>query len=98
MRKQTEPSLAVSATKVSSATAFSRILGLVREQVMAYYFGAGMATDCFVAAFRIPNLLRDLFAEGALSSAFVPIFKEKLIKDGKTEAFRLASLVISALI
>ncbi|MCP4703325.1 MAG: murein biosynthesis integral membrane protein MurJ, partial [candidate division Zixibacteria bacterium] len=47
---------------------------------------------------RIPNLLRDLFAEGALSSAFVPIFKEKLIKDGKTEAFRLASLVISALI
>lgn len=98
MRKQTEPSLASSATKVSSATAFSRILGLAREQVMAYYFGAGMATDCFVAAFRIPNLLRDLFAEGALSSAFIPIFKDKLVKEGKDEAFRLASLVISALI
>ncbi len=98
MRKQTEPTLASSATKVSSATAFSRVLGLVREQVMAYFFGAGMATDCFVAAFRIPNLLRDLFAEGALSSAFVPIFKEKLVNEGKDEAFRLAGLTISALI
>jgi len=90
--------LAVSAIKVSSATAFSRVLGLIREQVMAYYFGAGMATDCFVAAFRIPNLLRDLFAEGALSSAFVPVFKEKLVKEGKDVAFQLASLTISALI
>ncbi len=98
MGKQTSESLAVSATKVSSATAFSRILGLIREQVMAYLFGAGMATDCFVAAFRIPNLFRDLFAEGALSSAFIPVFKEKMVKEGKAEAFRLANLTISALI
>ena len=46
---------------------------------MAYFYGAGMATDAFLAAFRIPNLLRDMFAEGALSSAFIPVFKEKMV-------------------
>ena len=58
------------------ATFLSRILGLVREQVMAAYFGASGITDAFLVAFRIPNLLRDLFAEGAFSSAFVPTFVE----------------------
>jgi putative peptidoglycan lipid II flippase len=58
------------------ATFFSRILGLIREQVMAAYFGASGTTDAFLVAFRIPNLLRDLFAEGAFSSAFVPTFVE----------------------
>ncbi|MEW5922981.1 MAG: murein biosynthesis integral membrane protein MurJ [Candidatus Zixiibacteriota bacterium] len=91
-------SLASTAGTVSAATAFSRILGLVREQVVAFFFGAGMATDAFVAAFRIPNLLRDLFAEGALSSAFVPVFKERIVRSGKEEAFRLANLTISALL
>lgn len=56
------------------ATFVSRILGLVREQVMAAYFGASGVTDAFLVAYRIPNLLRDLFAEGAFSSAFVPTF------------------------
>jgi len=98
MDNSSDKSIAASAGKVSAATAFSRVLGLVREQVVAYFFGAGMATDAFVAAFRIPNLLRDLFAEGALSSAFVPVFKDKLVKSGKAEAFRLASLTISALL
>lgn len=58
------------------ATFLSRILGLVREQVMAAYFGASGITDAFLVAYRIPNLLRDLFAEGAFSSAFVPTFVE----------------------
>lgn len=58
------------------ATFFSRILGLIREQVMAAYFGASGVTDAFLVAYRIPNLLRDLFAEGAFSSAFVPTFME----------------------
>jgi putative peptidoglycan lipid II flippase len=58
------------------ATFISRILGLVREQVMAAYFGASGMTDAFLVAFRIPNLLRDLFAEGAFSAAFVPTFIE----------------------
>jgi putative peptidoglycan lipid II flippase len=65
---------------------------------MAYFFGASMATDVFVAAFRIPNLLRDLFAEGALSSAFVPIFKEKLIKGSDQEAFSLAQTVATSIL
>ena len=63
---------------------------------MAYFFGASMATDAFVTAFRIPNLLRDMFAEGALSSAFVPIFKDKLVKEGAEPAFSLANKVITA--
>ena len=58
------------------ATFCSRILGLVREQVMAAYFGASGLTDAFLVAYRIPNLLRDLFAEGAFSAAFVPTFVE----------------------
>lgn len=91
-------SLVGSAGTVSLATAFSRILGLVREQVMAYFFGAGMATDAFVTAFRIPNLLRDLFAEGALSSAFVPVFKEKLVTDSDKQAFDLASVVLTVIL
>ena len=78
---------------VSSATAFSRVLGLVREQVIAWYFGASMATDAYNVAFRIPNLLRDMFAEGALSSAFVPVFKERLVHNDKSQAFRLANAV-----
>lgn len=65
---------------------------------MAYYFGAGVATDAFVAAFRIPNLLRDMFAEGALSSAFVPVFKQKLVKDSKEQAFELANIVTTAML
>tara|TARA_Y100000768_G_C23991213_1_gene693381 strand:- start:1741 stop:3267 length:1527 start_codon:yes stop_codon:yes gene_type:complete len=58
------------------ATFCSRILGLVREQVLAFYFGASGFTDAFLIAYRIPNLLRDLFAEGAFSAAFVPVFVE----------------------
>ncbi len=65
---------------------------------MAYFFGAGMATDAFVTAFRVPNLLRDMFAEGALSSAFVPVFKEKLVTESPEEAFSLANKVLTAMI
>jgi putative peptidoglycan lipid II flippase len=76
----------------------SRILGLVREQVVAYLFGAGVATDAFNVAFRIPNLLRDLFAEGAMSAAFVPTLTETMTKRGEAEAWRLANLVLNALL
>ena len=69
-------SIIKSSIKMAIATFFSRILGLVREQVMAAYFGASGVTDAFLVAYRIPNLLRDLFAEGAFSSAFVPTFVE----------------------
>jgi len=77
-----------SAAKMGSATFISRILGLVREQFMAATFGASGLTDAFLVAYRIPNLLRDLFAEGAFSSAFVPVFTEAL-QVGEKEARRL---------
>jgi len=83
---------------VSSATLLSRVLGLVREQVFAYLFGAGFVTDAFIAAFRIPNLLRDLFAEGALSSAFIPVFTDHLTNQGKQKAWELANLVLNLLL
>ena len=78
--------------------AMSRVTGLVREIVMARLFGAGFVYDAFLLGFRIPNLTRDLFAEGALSSAFVPIFTQTLAQKGRKEAALLANLVATALI
>lgn len=83
---------------VVGATLLSRVFGLLREQVIAYYFGAGAMTDAYVAAFRIPNLLRDLFAEGAFSAAFVPTFSRVLEKDGKAAAFELLNRVLSVFV
>jgi putative peptidoglycan lipid II flippase len=83
---------------ISAATLVSRVLGLVRDQVFAVLLGAGIHSDAFVAAFRIPNLLRDLFAEGALSSAFVPTFAEVRRNRGAAEAFRLGNLVVGLLL
>ncbi|HTS19436.1 MAG TPA: murein biosynthesis integral membrane protein MurJ [Verrucomicrobiae bacterium] len=87
-----------SARTVSLAVLGSRVLGLVREQVLAALFGAHQEFDAFVTAFRIPNLLRDLFAEGALSAAFVTTFSQKLSAEGDKAAWRLANLVLNALI
>ena len=83
------------ATSVTIAVFISRILGLVREQVLAYFFGAGLSMDAFVVAYRIPNLLRDLFAEGALASAFVKVFSSIMEKKGKKHAFSTASTLLS---
>jgi putative peptidoglycan lipid II flippase len=92
------PRLARSAGIFGLATITSRILGLAREQVMAYYFGAGDANDAFRVASRIPNLVRDLFAEGAMSAAFVPTFTRQLTLQGREQSWRLASSVINALL
>jgi putative peptidoglycan lipid II flippase len=92
------PRLARSAGIFGLATITSRILGLAREQVMAYYFGAGDANDAFRVASRIPNLVRDLFAEGAMSAAFVPTFTRQLTLQGRESSWRLASSVINALL
>jgi putative peptidoglycan lipid II flippase len=89
--------LAKSAGLISVATMLSRVLGLVREQVIAHLFSR-TATDAFYVAFRIPNLLRDLFAEGAMSSAFVPTFTDYLHKKGRQDAWRMASTVINLLL
>lgn len=90
--------LARSAGLIGLATMTSRLLGLVREQVLAYYFGAGNAMDAFNVAFRIPNLVRDLFAEGAMSAAFVPTFTRYLTLEGRMAAWRLGNHVINALV
>jgi putative peptidoglycan lipid II flippase len=90
-------SVARSAGVVSIAVMGSRVLGLVREQVFANYFGAGFLNDAFQVGFRIPNTLRDLFAEGALSVAFVKTFTDYIEKKSEVEAWRLASMVLNAL-
>ena len=86
--------IARSAGAVSIAVMCSRVLGLIREQVFAGLFGAGFAYDAFVVAFRIPNLLRDLFAEGALSAAFVTIFTDYSTNRGAEATWRLAGNVL----
>ncbi len=93
---QTEK-IARAAGTVSIAVLASRLLGLVREQIFAALFGAGYAFDAFVVAFRIPNLLRDLFAEGALSSAFVTVFTEYQECRGAERTWRLANNVLVCL-
>ena len=85
-----------SAGIVSIAVMASRLLGLVREKVIAYFFAAGVGGDAFYAAFRIPNLMRDLFGEGALSKAFVTTFTATELEDGEEAAWRLASRVFNA--
>lgn len=75
----------------------SRLLGLAREQIFALTLGAGATSDAFLAAFRIPNLLRDLFAEGALSTAFVPTYVATLRQKSREAAHALASRVLSTL-
>ena len=87
-----------SAGIVSAAIFLSRITGVIREIVMARLFGAGEIYDAFLLGFRIPNLTRDLFAEGALSSAFVPVFTKYLSTKGKAEAAELSNLVATALL
>ena len=91
-------SVARSAAIMGIATFLSRIAGLVREQTFAYLFGAGKWTDAFNVAFKIPNLLRDLFAEGAMSAAFVPTFNSILQKEGEEKAFRLTNLTFCAIL
>ena len=90
--------LARSAGLISLATLASRILAVAREAVLASYFGASAAMDAYNVAFRIPNLLRDLFAEGAMTAAFVPAFTRTIQQRGREHAWRLGSLVINALL
>lgn len=93
-----ESQLARPAGLAGTATLTSRILGLARDQVLAALFGAGNQMDAYVIAFRIPNLVRDLFAEGAMSAAFVPTFTQQLTTRGKPAAWRLANSVMNALL
>src|SRR3954452_16875065 len=78
---------------VGIAVLCSRVLGLIREVAFAGLFGAGKNLDAFLMAFRVPNLLRDLFAEGALSTAFITTFSKRIATEGDESAWRLANKV-----
>ncbi|UCG38310.1 MAG: murein biosynthesis integral membrane protein MurJ [bacterium] len=82
---------------VGGATAVSRVLGLLRDAVMASLFGASPATDAFFVAFRLPNLMRQLFGEGALASSFVPVYTDIREKQGEEQARLFSSNLISLL-
>ncbi len=87
-----------SATTVAGMTMVSRVLGFVRDMLMASVVGTGMVADAFVVAFRFPNLFRRLFAEGAFNAAFVPLFARRLEGEGQGEAVRFAEEVLAALL
>jgi putative peptidoglycan lipid II flippase len=89
--------IARSAGMIGSLTLVSRIAGYIRDMVMAYFFGATAHTDAFWIAFRIPNLLRRLFAEGSLTISFIPVFTEMLEKRDKAEAKKVSDIVFSLL-
>jgi len=83
---------------ISTCTFLSRILGLARDIVCASIFGTGMLWDAFTVAFKIPNLFRRLFGEGAFSAAFIPLFTEHIEKKGQTEAWKFVNIVATFLI
>ncbi|MDX1778514.1 MAG: lipid II flippase MurJ, partial [Thermodesulfobacteriota bacterium] len=82
---------------VGGATLASRILGYVRDMVIAYFFGTATSADAFFVAFRIPNLFRRLFAEGSLTVAFIPVFSEYLVKESKKDALEFANVIFTFL-
>ena len=86
----TQKTIAKNASIVSGATFISRGLGLLRDLIMAYTLGSSVLADAFFVAFRVPNLLRSLFAEGSLTMAFVPTFVKIRQEEGEAAAFTLA--------
>ena len=84
--------------QVSGFTAISRVLGFLRDILIARYLGSGLLGDAFFSAFRFPNLFRRIFGEGAFNAAFVPMFGRRLEKDGKEEAMKFASNAFSTLL
>src|SRR5207237_1183052 len=87
-----------SSGSMAAATMTSRVLGMVREMVYAAFMGNGWVASAFVMAFQVPNLFRRLLGEGALTAAFIPLFKQKEVRDGEAEMWRAANAVISGLV
>jgi len=96
-RKPPPAGLLRSGMVVSSMTLLSRILGFIRDQVLAIFFGAGVLTDVFLVAWKIPNFLRKLFAEGAFAQGFIPVFTEYKEKQSREALLALAAHVSGAL-
>jgi putative peptidoglycan lipid II flippase len=86
-----------SAFLVGAGILISRIIGVIRQRVFAYYFGNSLAADAFTAAFRIPNFLQNVFGEGALSASFIPVYANLLARKDEKEASRVASAVLTLL-
>ncbi len=89
---QNKREIMASIVQVGSSTLLSRLLGLVREILMAKYLGVGIISDAFITAFKIHNSLRKIFAEGALSAAFIPTFVSLVQQDKKEQINRLMTL------
>lgn len=83
---------------VGAATLLSRVMGYFRDMAMSWAFGTGLAADAFYVAYRIPNLLRELLAEGSMSAAFIPVFTETLTRESKESARHLAGAVFARLL
>ncbi len=90
--------VAKAAGVVGAATLASRVMGYIRDMVMSWAFGTGLAADAFYVAYRIPNLLRELLAEGSMSAAFIPVFTETLTKESRESARHLANAVFARLL
>ena len=96
--KDDNHSIAKAASLIGAATFSSRILGFIRDMVLARLFGATAAADAFFVAYRVPNLLRELFAEGSMSAAFIPVFTEYHTRRTTREAWELASAMFTTLL
>src|ERR671921_1668019 len=96
--KDDNRSIAKAAGMIGAATFSSRILGFIRDMVLARLFGATAAADAFFVAYRVPNLLRELFAEGSMSAAFIPVFTEYHTLKTKRDAWELASATFTTLL
>src|SRR6185369_282285 len=83
---------------MAAATMTSRILGMVREMVYAAFMGNTWVASAFTLAFQVPNLFRRLLGEGALTAAFIPLFKKKEVQEGEAEMWRSANVVISGMV
>src|SRR5436189_357104 len=81
---------------IGTATLLSRVLGYVRDMIVALAFGAGPVTDAFFVAFRIPNILRRLLGEGALSTAVIPVFTDYTVNRTRQELTRMVAVVLAA--
>src|SRR5919108_1379989 len=94
---RTEVSTGRSAFFVGAGILISRIVGLIRQRIFAYYFGSSAEGDAFSAAFRIPNFLQNVFGEGALSASFIPVYAKLLAQEDEKEAARVANAVFGIL-
>ena len=97
VERSVRESTAKSAFLVGAGILISRIVGVIRQRVFAYYFGNSLAADAFTASFRIPNFLQNVFGEGALSASFIPVYANLLARKDEREANRVASAVLTLL-